>query len=261
LRDYGLQPARSLRYTAVAGTLLWPFAKGLRMRESPLSGSSPWWRRLFGGSKAALSGAVIVAHPDDETLWAGGQILAHPRWDWFVASICRASDKDRSPRFFKALERLQAAGAIADLDDGPDQRPLETQKIQQTVLWLLPQTRYDVILTHAPTGEYTRHRRHEELSKAVTELWQNKRIAAKSLMLFAYEDGGGHHLPRARQDAHSRHKLAEDTFREKLLIIRQVYGFASDSWETRVTPRTEAFWCFQSPNELRRWLLKMGGQK
>ncbi|HUW83236.1 MAG TPA: PIG-L family deacetylase [Phycisphaerae bacterium] len=231
------------------------------MRGSPVSGSSPWWRRLFGGSKAARSAAVIVAHPDDETLWAGGQILAHPRWDWFVASICRASDKDRSPRFFKALERLDAIGAIADLDDGPDQHPLDTHMIQETVLRLLPQTHYDVILTHGPSGEYTRHRRHEELSRAVTELWQSKRIAAKSLMLFAYEDGGGQYLPRARQDAHSRHKLPEPAFREKSLIIRQSYGFASDSWEARVTPRIEAFWCFQSPRQLGHWLLKTGGQR
>jgi LmbE family N-acetylglucosaminyl deacetylase len=24
--------------------------------------------------------AIIVAHPDDETLWAGGTILNHPYW-------------------------------------------------------------------------------------------------------------------------------------------------------------------------------------
>ena len=25
---------------------------------------------------------MIVAHPDDETLWAGGTILKHPEWHW-----------------------------------------------------------------------------------------------------------------------------------------------------------------------------------
>ena len=30
--------------------------------------------------------AVIVAHPDDETLWAGGLLLAHPEWTTFIAT-------------------------------------------------------------------------------------------------------------------------------------------------------------------------------
>ena len=38
--------------------------------------------------------AVIVAHPDDETLWAGGTILNHPSWHWFVACLCRGNDQD-----------------------------------------------------------------------------------------------------------------------------------------------------------------------
>ena len=27
--------------------------------------------------------AVVVAHPDDETLWAGGLLLSHPEWSPF----------------------------------------------------------------------------------------------------------------------------------------------------------------------------------
>ena len=54
-------------------------------------------------SKITKSIAVIVAHPDDETLWAGGTILSHPANNWFVVSLCRASDKDRSTRFYNTL--------------------------------------------------------------------------------------------------------------------------------------------------------------
>ena len=42
--------------------------------------------------------AVIVAHPDDETLWAGGMILAHPLWDWLIVCLCRSSDTERAPQ-------------------------------------------------------------------------------------------------------------------------------------------------------------------
>ena len=33
--------------------------------------------------------AVIVAHPDDETLWAGGTILMHPETKWTIIALCR----------------------------------------------------------------------------------------------------------------------------------------------------------------------------
>ena len=64
--------------------------------------------------------AVIVAHPDDETLWAGGTIISHPSWKWFIISLTRKSDADRSPKFFKALNILSASGTMGDLDDGPE---------------------------------------------------------------------------------------------------------------------------------------------
>ena len=35
---------------------------------------------------------VVVAHPDDETLWAGGTILSHPAWNWYILSLCRISE-------------------------------------------------------------------------------------------------------------------------------------------------------------------------
>ena len=79
----------------------------------------------FAGIKTA---AVIVAHPDDETLWAGGTILTHPGINWVILTLCRKSDPDRAPRFFKAIEQFGAKGLMADLDDGPDQKPLESNR-------------------------------------------------------------------------------------------------------------------------------------
>ena len=114
--------------------------------------------------------AVIVAHPDDETLWAGGTILSQPAWSWFIATLCRASDGDRAPRFFQALKALGADGKMRDLDDGPEQKPLPDSEVQETILQLLPQEHFDLIISHSPAGEYTRHLRHEEIGKAVIML-------------------------------------------------------------------------------------------
>src|SRR5210317_1584331 len=117
--------------------------------------------------------AVIVAHPDDETLWAGGTILSHPQWNCFIVSLCRKSDKERAPKLFKALKVLKSEGIMGDLEDGPEQIPLDEKEVEQTILDLLPKKHYDLIISHNPNGEYTRHSRHEEVSKAVINLWNN----------------------------------------------------------------------------------------
>lgn len=206
-----------------------------------------------GSKRAAPSVAVVVAHPDDETLWAGGTILSHPRWKCFVACLCRADDPNRAPRFFNSLRRLGASGDMSDLDDGPDQTPLPDATVEQAIVDLLHGTPVDLVLTHGPDGEYTRHRRHEETSRAVASLWKAGRIASKALWLFAYGDGGGRCLPWARPDAHRTQKLPDEVWHVKYDIITRIYGFAPESFEARTTPREEAFWCFDSAESMQAW--------
>ena len=190
--------------------------------------------------------AVVVAHPDDETLWCGGYILAHPEFDWRIVTLCRASDPDRAPKFRRVLEQLGSVGEMADLDDGPDQVPLPIEQVQATIARLLAGNSYSLILTHGPRGEYTRHRRHEECCQAVVELWQSGRIYTDRLWSFAYEDGGRTYLPRVRNDADRRDVLTENIWLEKRRLITDVYGYGPESWEARATPREEGFWCFDS---------------
>jgi LmbE family N-acetylglucosaminyl deacetylase len=200
------------------------------------------------------SAAVLVAHPDDETLWAGGTILMHPGCRWRVVTLCRASDPDRAPKFRLALGRLGADGAMGDLDDGPAQEPLAPEEVRRTVLDLLGEAEFDLLLTHGPRGEYTRHRRHEEAARAVVELWEGGELRARELWMFAYEDGGGSHLPRPADGAHRRVALPEAVWERKRSIIADTYGFNADSFEARTTPREEAFYCFRSAGQARQWL-------
>ena len=196
---------------------------------------------------------MIVAHPDDEVLWCGGLLLLNRAlWAPFVACLSRGQDPDRAPRFRRVLERLGAQGAMGVLDDGPDQAPLEPGQARALILSLLPRRDYDLILTHSPQGEYTRHRRHEETSRAVMALWNDATLTAEALWGFAYEDGGGAYLPRADANASIRLDLPETLWEEKRGLMRDEYNYPDASWEVRTTPRSEAFHPFDAPPAARR---------
>jgi LmbE family N-acetylglucosaminyl deacetylase len=196
--------------------------------------------------------AIIVAHPDDETLWAGGTILSHPLWKCFIVCLSRKQDKDRAAKFFKTLQIFRSEGAMGDLDDGPDQKPLDEREIEDVVLDLLPGQHFDLIITHNPSGEYTRHLRHEEVGKAVIKLWQNGIISASELWTFAYEDGNKKYYPLPVENATVCNRLTKHIWQRKYSIMTETYGFEKNSWEAQTTPRSEAFWQFAGVDEAER---------
>ena len=145
---------------------------------------------------------------------------------------------------------------MADLNDGPDQEPLDELAIHKTILNLIQGNRFDLVITHSPWGEYTRHRRHEETGKALLSMWCRGEIKPKEMWIFAYEDGQGAHLPKPEKDAHHCLSLPIHVWERKNHILTNIYGFSTSSWEARVSPKEEAFWCFRSPKIFHKWYQK-----
>ncbi len=195
--------------------------------------------------------AVIVAHPDDETLWAGGMILMNPECKWTIISLCRANDTDRAPKFFNALKVYGASGAMGNLDDGPEQKPLPKEDVEESITSLLPRINYDLIVTHSPAGEYTQHKRHEETGRGVSFLWEREQIASSQLWLFAYEDDNKAHYSKAIKNADIVIELPETIWLKKHSIITKTYRFSATSFEALTTPKTEAFWCFKTGEKIK----------
>ena len=204
--------------------------------------------------KKSKTVAIIVAHPDDETLWAGGTILRYPTWQWFIVCLCRASDTERAPRFYNALKVLKSEGIMGDLDDSPEQKALDEKEVERAILDLLPQKHFDLIISHNPTGEYTRHVRHEEASKAVIKLWYAGKISTNELWTFAYEDGGKEFYPKPVENATICHILTKRIWLRKYSIITETYGFEKSSFEAETTPLAESFWQFTNSYDAKKWL-------
>lgn len=207
-------------------------------------------------NKVSKTVAIIVAHPDDEILWVGGTILNNPQWKYFIISLCRKNDEDRSLKFYTVLKILNAQGIMGNLDDEPMQKPLDTIEVEQHILNLLPKKHFDVIMTHSPYGEYTKHLRHEEVGKAVVMLWNESKINTNELWIFAYEDGNKKYFPRAIENASYFKTLEKETWNKKYKLITETYGFDKNSWETKTTPKAEAFWIFNTPNDAIQFLNK-----
>ena len=186
---------------------------------------------------------VIVAHPDDETIWMGGTLLKNKdNWDITIISLCRKDDKDRAPKFKIVCDKLNAKCFISDLDDSEqrDFKEISKDEIIKRILQFTEVKNYDYIFTHGENGEY-RHVRHIEVHNAVIEMLNKKLLSAKKIFFFSYLKDEKNGICYVNENAHKLIRLKNIYFKEKMQLIQEIYGFEENSFESKCCMNTEAF--------------------
>lgn len=182
---------------------------------------------------------VIIAHPDDETIWAGGALLK-TKVKKTIISLCRKNDKDRAPKFEKACKILNSKGYMSDLDDSEEgyYKKNSEQDVIKRVLKITKNKKYDYLYTHGKNGEYG-HIRHMEVHRIVNKMLDRGLLYAKKVFFFSYKKRG--EICNINPNADMLIKLKEPEFKMKKRVIQKIYGFKRGSFEERCCRNMEAF--------------------
>ena len=167
------------------------------------------------------TGLVVVAHPDDETIWMGGKILSSKDIKWTIFSLCREDDKDRAPKFKKVCRFYEAKGIISDLEDEEIMNIKESlPEVKKRLVRKLRRKNFTYIFSHGYNGEYG-HKRHVGVHLAIKNLVAKNILTCDKLFFFAYNS--------KRRDL--VFNLNKEILKTKRDIIERLYGFSKKSFD------------------------------
>ena len=98
---------------------------------------------------------MIVAHPDDETIWGGSHLL---KGHYLVVCLTNGNNAKRKKEFMKIMKETHNQGLMFDYPDktnGQRDKWLHVkQKIKKDITYILNKKAWAMVVTHNPLGEY-----------------------------------------------------------------------------------------------------------
>lgn len=123
----------------------------------------------------AIHKVMIVAHPDDETLWGGGHLLED---EYLVVCMTNGWNEKRKAAFYNNMRKTNDKCIILNYPDikkrlgkGKYEADMLTtclHAIEKDVERILSYKKWEEVITHNPFGEYGKYH-HQQISKAVTK--------------------------------------------------------------------------------------------
>ena len=126
---------------------------------------------------------MIVAHPDDETIWGGAHLLDG---GYLVVCITNGYNTERADEFLRAVEQSGNTPLILSYpdkiffmrDDWSDAK----NGIESDISRIMSAKHWDFIVTHNPKGEYGHI--HHKMTNALTVQAFNETCGADKLYFF-----------------------------------------------------------------------------
>lgn len=169
--------------------------------------------------------------------------MKNPQVSWTVFSLCRSSDKDREPKFWRVCAENHAKGIIADLDD-EDKLSLERTLplIKKLLVANLKNKQFDYIFTHGANGEYG-HPRHIGVHKSVKNLISTGLLKPEAVFYFNYKKTGRKEFApfEKKADTNCILNLSKEELRKKREIVAYMYGYDINGIDVSYCTNPEAF--------------------
>ncbi|MFT9848930.1 PIG-L family deacetylase [Aneurinibacillus sp. REN35] len=112
---------------------------------------------------------MVVAHPDDETMFGGDELLQEKGWK--VVCITEGDNPERSQEFAKAMEAFGAEYEIWTYKDAWTEH-INRPHLEKDLRRVLHERTYEKIVTHNLQGEYG-HPEHKAVSEVMHNLVEN----------------------------------------------------------------------------------------
>lgn len=174
-------------------------------------------QKLINAGIMNSSKLMIVAHPDDETLWGGGHLL---EGDWFVICLTHEYTKSRRNEFYNAMQVSKSNAIILSYPDVIEGKRDDWSSVQsgiyKDIQLAMEINNWKQIATHNPLGD-TGHQHHKKTNQIVTEVAKNTGNYSK-----LWYTGKFYHAGKVPNDLVITND--EETMKKKNLMISKYVG-------------------------------------